>query len=81
MKKLARSLILVFGVVVLFRMLEKRGISSHGRFLGVPYDFRMPTYERVKEAVWNTRDSRILRPHAFGWGYSLNLHALLRFFR
>ena len=81
MTKLIRSLLLAFGVVVLFRMLERRGVPAQGRFLGVPYDFRLPTAERLKEAVWNPNDSRIIRPHAFGWGYSLNLAALLRLFR
>ena len=79
--KLLRYFLAGFGLIVLFRMLERRGVSPHGRLFGVPYDFRLPTYERLKEAVWNEDDSRIFRPQAFGLGYTLNLHALTRLFR
>jgi steroid delta-isomerase-like uncharacterized protein len=47
----------------------------HGRLFGlVPYDFRPPTLERVKAAIWNPRDSRIFTEHALGVGWGLNLY-------
>ena len=49
-----------------------------GRFLGLPYDFRKPTWQKITTRVWNPSSDRIFAPHAFGWGYTLNLHALLR---
>jgi len=49
-----------------------------GRFLGVPYDFRLPTAEKLRERLWNPGDERILTPHVFGWGYSVNFYALGR---
>jgi len=49
-----------------------------GRYLGLPYDWRRPTWERVKSRMWNPEDPRLLAPKAFGWGYDVNLHALLR---
>lgn len=51
---------------------------GRGRFLGLPYDWRRPTLRRIRDEVWNPRERRILVPKAFGWGYGLNLHALLR---
>jgi hypothetical protein len=51
---------------------------ARGRFLGLPYDWRRPTWARVRNEVWNRRSRRIFPPKAFGWGYGLNLHALLR---
>ena len=51
---------------------------GRGRFLGLPYDWRRPTWARVRDEVWNPRSRRIFTPKAFGWGYGLNLHALLR---
>lgn len=49
-----------------------------GTFLRVPYDFRRPTLARFKERMWNPEDARICTPHVFGWGFSVNFHALLR---
>jgi hypothetical protein len=43
----------------------------------VPYDFRLPTLERFKEAFWNPDDSRIFTPNVFGIGWAVNLYALL----
>jgi hypothetical protein len=49
-----------------------------GRFLGLPYDWRRPSWQRFKSRVWNPNDDRLFPPKSFGWGFSLNLHALLR---
>jgi hypothetical protein len=49
-----------------------------GRFLGLPYDWRRPTRARIKMRAWNPDDSRVFVPKAFGWGLSINFHALLR---
>ena len=48
------------------------------RFLGIPYDWRRPTWERVKRGWWNPEDPHVLVPKVFGWGWSFNLHALAR---
>ena len=48
-----------------------------GRFLGMPYDWRRPTVQRLKQRMWNPDDPRLLTPRAFGWGYDLNVHRLL----
>lgn len=52
--------------------------AKTGAFLGVPYDFRRPTWAKVKSRVWNPVDQRLLVPYAFGWGYTLNVHEVLR---
>ena len=50
----------------------------HGKIAGfVPYDFRLPTVERIKEAYWNPYESRILSPEVFGIGWAINFYALL----
>lgn len=49
-----------------------------GRFLGVPYDWRRPTWERAKSRWWNSEDRRIFTPKSWGWGYSLNLAEIAR---
>jgi hypothetical protein len=50
----------------------------HGKVAGiVPYDFRIPTMERLKESCWNPYESRIFTPRPFGIGWAINLYALL----
>ena len=49
-----------------------------GRFLGLPYDWRRPTWQRFTSRVWNPDDGRLFAPKSFGWGLTLNVHALLR---
>lgn len=39
----------------------------------VPYDFRPPTFARIKAAVWAPDDPRVLKPHAFGVGWTVNV--------
>ena len=50
-----------------------------GTILGfVPYDFRLPTPERIREKFWNKDTTTILTPHLFGVGWSINLYPLLQ---
>ncbi|HEV2953271.1 MAG TPA: DUF5808 domain-containing protein [Candidatus Dormibacteraeota bacterium] len=41
-----------------------------GQVAGIPYDFRPPTWERLKDAYWNPASTRIFtdRPFGIGWG-------------
>ena len=48
-----------------------------GKFLGMPYDWRRPNRERLKERWWNPGEPRLFVPKAYGWGYSINLARLL----
>jgi hypothetical protein len=47
------------------------------RILGLPYDFRRPTTERVRSRAWNPEDTRLFTPKTFGWGYGLNVYWLV----
>lgn len=50
----------------------------HGNIASfVPYDFRLPTFERLRESYWNPYESRILTPEVFGIGWAINFYALL----
>jgi hypothetical protein len=47
----------------------------HGRVGGlVPYDFRPPTWERIRAAYWNPSDPRLFTERVMGVGWSLNLY-------
>ena len=49
-----------------------------GQLLSVPYDFRMPTVERLRRRLWNPDDRRLITPQAFGIGWSVNAYELMR---
>ena len=52
--------------------------KGHGKVAGiVPYDFRIPTIERVKESYWNPYERRVLTPEVFGVGWAVNFYRLL----
>lgn len=52
------------------------GGRGSGLLLGVPYDIRMPTAERIRSRSWNPEEPRVLTPRAFGIGWDLNFGAL-----
>lgn len=72
----------MFGLLVAAVTQQMRRPESErtweGRVGFVPYDFRMPTLERIKDAWWNPDDERIITPRAFGIGWAINLYQLRR---
>ncbi|HEX2766592.1 MAG TPA: hypothetical protein VHR55_08165 [Candidatus Limnocylindria bacterium] len=51
----------------------------HGKLLGfVPYDFRMPTLERIRQAYWNPRSPKIITDRPIGVGWAINIPTALR---
>ena len=52
--------------------------QPEGRILNVPYDFRMPTMERLRRRVWSPDESRVFTPAVFGVGWSLNFFQVVR---
>ena len=49
----------------------------HGKIGSIPYDFRLPTIERLEATYWNPADSRLFTPEAFGIGWAINFYTLL----
>ena len=46
-----------------------------GRVFGVvPYDFTLPTWDRVRRAYWNPEDERLFTERVVGLGWAINLH-------
>jgi hypothetical protein len=46
----------------------------HGRIGGVvPYDFRVPTVDRIRDAYWNPDDEHLFTDTVFGVGWAVNL--------
>ena len=55
--------------------------KTHGTFLKVPYDFRIPTVKKVRDRVWNPKDPRMMTPSAFGIGWTPNAYQLVKRFQ
>lgn len=54
----------------------------HGRaFDVIPYDFRVPTMERLAEAYWNPSNSTIITDRPLGMGWAVNFAALYGWLR
>jgi hypothetical protein len=46
----------------------------HGEVAGfVPYDFRKPTMERVRQRIWAPGDPNLISPQVFGVGWTVNI--------
>lgn len=53
--------------------------TGYGEVAGVvPYDFRPPTFQRLRESLWNPDDERLITPHPWGVGWTVNLGRALR---
>ena len=44
----------------------------------VPYDFRVPNVDRLREAYWNTESDTVITDRPIGVGWAVNLPPLLR---
>ena len=49
-----------------------------GRVVGLPYDFRAPTPNKVLREFWDPHNDALFTPHAFGIGYGVNLARVVR---
>jgi hypothetical protein len=53
----------------------------HGALFGfIPYEWRLPTLARVRDAFWRPDSPKLFQPTVFGVGWSINLAALARVF-
>lgn len=79
--RLIRSLawLALFGAV--YQELRKPSAERtwHGRVAGViPYDFRVPTLQRLRDAYWDPSTDRVFSDHVFGVGWAVNLPVAAR---
>ena len=76
--------IVLIGIAVLMGLAIREQLKMppeertwHGTLYGIPYDFRRPTITRLRESFWNKDTTRVLVPHAFGMGWSINFYPLI----
>jgi len=74
--KLLVAALAIAAVIKELRM-PKDQRSWHGVVAGfVPYDFRMPTIDKIKSVNWNP-DGAIIVNRAFGVGWTINAGAVV----
>jgi uncharacterized membrane protein len=56
----------------------RRRRDWHGELLGVPYDFRKPSAEKLRRSYWSPDDRRVFKPRAWGLGWDVNVGRLWR---
>jgi hypothetical protein len=72
-------LFLVYVAIAITQQLQRppEERTWYGKIAGIPYDFRIPTVERIRATFWNKDTSQILLPQAFGIGWSINLYPIM----
>lgn len=50
--------------------------APQGRVLGMPYDFRGVSVERLAQRLWNPADPRVFMPRLLGVGWTVNFGAI-----
>ena len=85
-KKILSPVNIIFGllfvtyvVVAVVQQLQRppEERTWYGKIAGIPYDFRLPTVERIRNTFWNKDTSQIFLPQAFGIGWSINLYPII----
>jgi hypothetical protein len=79
--KLFRTLAWIALVAAIYQELKKPAEERtwHGRVAGsIPYDFRIPTLDRVREAYWAPESDRVLSDKVVGVGWAVNIPTAAR---
>ena len=77
--RLVQAAVITITLAAVCQELEKPKEERHwhGKLGFIPYDFRIPTGECLRETYWNTESDRIFAPQLWGIGWTINIHALL----
>ena len=78
---LIRNLLLLTAAAAVYKELRTPPAQRtwQGRLFGqIPYDFRVPNLDRLREAYWNTKSETVFTDRPLGVGWAINLPPLLR---
>lgn len=76
-----RTLAWVALIAAIYQELKKPPAERtwHGKVAGfIPYDFRVPTLEKVRAAYWDPESDRLFSEHVVGVGWAVNIPVLIR---
>lgn len=76
----ARTLAWVALIAAIYQELRKPPAERtwHGKVGGfIPYDFRVPTFERVRRAYWDPSSDTVFTDRVVGVGWAVNVPVLI----
>jgi len=76
-----RTLAWIALIAAIYQELKKPPAERtwHGKVGGViPYDFRLPTLERIRSAYWDPASDRVFTDKVVGVGWAVNIPVLIR---
>ena len=79
--RLARTAVWLAFFGAIYQELKKPDAERtwHGKVAGiVPYDFRLPTIERLRAAYWDPGSDQIFSDRVFGVGWAVNIPVAAR---
>lgn len=79
--KLIRTLAWVAFAAAIYQELRKPPDARawNGKVAGVvPYDFRLPTLDRLREAYWDPGNEQVFSEKVFGVGWAVNIPVAAR---
>jgi hypothetical protein len=79
--KLIRTLTWMAFAAAIYQELRKppEARTWHGKVAGVvPYDFRIPTLDRLRDAYWAPESDQVFSENVFGVGWAVNLPVAAR---
>jgi len=79
--KLIRTLMWLAFAGAIYQELKKpqEARTWNGKVAGaVPYDFRLPTLDRLREAYWNPDSDQLFSEKVFGVGWAVNIPVAAR---
>lgn len=79
--KSLRTLAWIALVAAIYQELRKppEARTWHGKVAGaIPYDFRVPTIDRVREAYWDPASDRVFSEEVVGVGWAVNIPTAAR---
>ena len=79
--KMIRTLFWMALVAAIYQELKKppEARTWHGKVAGaIPYDFRVPTIDKIREAYWDPQSDRVFSDRVIGVGWAVNIPTAAR---
>jgi hypothetical protein len=79
--RLIRTLAWMAFAAAIYQELRKppEARTWNGKVAGVvPYDFRLPTLDRLQDAYWNPENEQVFSDRVFGVGWAVNIPVAAR---
>lgn len=79
--KTIRTIAWIATIAAIYQELRKPPAERtwHGKVGGfIPYDFRIPTWERIRSSYWNPESDQVFTERVVGVGWGVNIPTAIR---